>query len=416
MAVLLSSAKAFLSVRNWKSACKILALLVTFTGLSVLFPGKTTVEVNNYGTRHNLLVQSDRFENVPENELKTILFWNDAYGVREYDIGFGREPFFRYKCPDTRCYATANRSHLKSVDLFDAVVIHQRGIDWKDMPEKRSPKQRYIQWVMESAQYLYMDIHTLDNYFNWTMSYRLDSDFPLPYGSVVKVKDHPPAGSPELDKMIKEFGWKNQHLAHNRTNKANAAWFVSHCATQARRERYAKAMKKYMHIDVFGKCAKSFHNKQERKTCSRTNEWDCYKMLETNYRFYLSFENSVCRDYVTEKFFNILRYDVIPIVFNGADLATYTPPHSAISVFDFDSPKKLVTHLQEVSNDDALYASYFWWRQFYEVRNSPEDRAQPYCDLCSRLNSSKKDEKQIYKDMFHWWVTESKCKKLKAPE
>jgi hypothetical protein len=28
--------------------------------------------------------------------------WNDAYGVRTYDIGFGREPFYKYKCPDTR--------------------------------------------------------------------------------------------------------------------------------------------------------------------------------------------------------------------------------------------------------------------------------------------------------------------------
>ena len=25
---------------------------------------------------------------------------------------------------------------------------------------------------MESAQYLYMDIHDMDNFFNWTMTYR----------------------------------------------------------------------------------------------------------------------------------------------------------------------------------------------------------------------------------------------------
>ena len=43
----------------------------------------------------------------------------------------------------------------------------------------------------------------------------------------------------------KEFGWKNRHLARtpeggNRTN-LNAAWFVSHCATVARREKYVKS-------------------------------------------------------------------------------------------------------------------------------------------------------------------------------
>ena len=34
--------------------------------------------------------------------------------------------------------------------------------------------------------------------------------------------------------------------------------------------------------------------------------------MEAGYRFYLSFENSVCADYVTEKFFRILHYNVIP--------------------------------------------------------------------------------------------------------
>ena len=72
-------------------------------------------------------------------------------------------------------------------------------------------------------------------------------------------------------------------------------------------------MQKSMTVDVYGKCSKNFHKKPDRKSCSRANEWECYEMLESNYRFYLSFENSICQDYVTEKFFNILRYDVIPI-------------------------------------------------------------------------------------------------------
>ena len=53
-------------------------------------------EVNNYGPNDNLLVRRDRARDVPESELKTILMWNDAYGVRTYDIGHGREPFYRY--------------------------------------------------------------------------------------------------------------------------------------------------------------------------------------------------------------------------------------------------------------------------------------------------------------------------------
>ena len=34
--------------------------------------------------------------------------------------------------------------------------------------------------------------------------------------------------------------------------------------------------------------------------------------MNNTYKFYLAFENSICPDYVTEKFFNILQYNVIP--------------------------------------------------------------------------------------------------------
>ena len=52
--------------------------------------------------------------------------------------------------------------------------------------------------------------------------------------------------------------------------------------------------------------------KAESDSLSRTQEDSCYQMLNNSYKFYLALENSVCRDYVTEKFFKILQYNVIP--------------------------------------------------------------------------------------------------------
>ena len=98
---------------------------------------------------------------------------------------------------------------------------------------------------MESAQYLYQDISTMNNFFNWTMSYRCadnnllisrisvvlyrrDSDFYRPYGRIVKVKEHPEGE--KLKEFIRKFGQDNKHLAQGKHKQA--AWFVSHCATQ----------------------------------------------------------------------------------------------------------------------------------------------------------------------------------------
>ena len=89
------------------------------------------------------------------------------------------------------------------------------------------------------------------------------------------------------------------------------------------------------------------------------------------------------------------------------------PPHSAINVLDFKSPKLLVNHLEKLHTHDELYAEYFWWKDFYVVRNRMEDRAQAYCDLCQKLNDPTTPPK-VYSDMHDWWVRGSHCKKLKS--
>ena len=61
-----------------------------------------------------------------------------------------------------------------------------------------------------------------------------------------------------------------------------------------------------MQVDIYGKCG--------NLTCQHGNA-SCLEMLEADYKFYLAFENSNSKDYITEKFFvNSLQNNVIPIV------------------------------------------------------------------------------------------------------
>ena len=75
----------------------------TLTPAEVLVdPSQDGFEVNNWGPNVNLILNKTRYIDVKEDKLKKILMWNDAYGVRTYDIGLGREPFYKYMFPDTR--------------------------------------------------------------------------------------------------------------------------------------------------------------------------------------------------------------------------------------------------------------------------------------------------------------------------
>ncbi|XP_071513220.1 alpha-(1,3)-fucosyltransferase C-like [Panulirus ornatus] len=319
--------------------------------------------------------------------LKKILVWAEGYGSKTMAFGYGRAPFQAAHCQVDACLLTANSS-LVPLQEFDAVIFHFRATEINKMPQVRSSHQRWVFWEIESASYVYQDPARYNAHFNWTMTYRRDSDIAYPYGRVYRVPS-PAAPSGEV-----------RNYAAGKTKMA--AWFVSNCFTHSKREKLVKFMRRFLQVDVYGKCGPF--------NCSRDDPAKCYYMLEKDYKFYLSFENSLCKDYVTEKFFSLLKYDVVPVVFGLGGYDHLAPPHSYINVLDFATLEGLVNYLKYLHANDTAYNEYFKWKDRYVVHDGWSARAQSFCELCRKLHQD--TTTHVYQDLKQWFVTQGHCKKL----
>ena len=130
------------------------------------------------------------------------------------------------------------------------------------------------------------------------------------------------------------------------------------------------------------------------------------------YYFYLSFENTLCKDYVTEKFYDALMHNIVPVVFGGANYSDFAPPHSFIDIQDFQTVEEAGEYLKHLIEHPDEYLEYFWWKQYYEVTDlsaEEEDRIPPDfpCALCSYLHKTK--EEKVYRNLRGWWEGGAGC-------
>ncbi|PZC76884.1 hypothetical protein B5X24_HaOG204023 [Helicoverpa armigera] len=215
--------------------------------------------------------------------------------------------------------------------------------------------------------------------FNWTSTYRRDSDIVAPYEHWVYY-----------DPLITEKDL-DRNFAANKTKKV--AWFVSNCHARNRRLQYARQLSKYIQVDIYGACG-AHH-------CPRTDP-NCLEMLDKDYKFYLAFENSNCRDYVTEKFFvNGLQHNVLPIVMGAraSEYASLAPHNSYVHVEEFASPEELATYLRRLDEDDNLYNSYFKWKGTGEFINT-----YFFCRVCAMVHANERRQRSAhYDDVQAWW-------------
>lgn len=81
-------------------------------------------------------------------------------------------------------------------------------------------------------------------------------------------------------------------------------------------------------------------------------------MVTRLYKFYLALENSLCKDYVTEKFFRFLHRDVVVIALGAANYTQFVPRDTYIDVREFRSPKDLASRLKLLEARNDMYEDY----------------------------------------------------------
>lgn len=154
---------------------------------------------------------------------------------------------------------------------------------------------------------------------------------------------------------------------------------------------YVQELQKHIPVDIYGKCG-------SLPCANASGTFPCDYKIATDYKFYLSFENSICTDYVTEKFFNTLLLPIVPIVLGGADYASLAPIHSYINVADFKSPKDLAQYLLYLDKNDEEYLKYLQWK----LDDFAILRRFPICQLCQMLNNDHLPAK-TYHNLHQWW-------------
>lgn len=389
---------------------KNLLLCFTFTAMICFIIGSHEKYLLPDGIYMSIIQEQPAIENLDETELSIInrtKFIFIPVGVNVmwgYRFRSGRIGFIDAACPVSNCFISSNVT-AKGEDNFDAFIFHaprdsNLNNGKPEIVHNRRPDQVLILFSMEPP-YGLPNLTSFDGYFNWTISYLTDSDFHLPYG-VIEPLPSAPSKKEEISQLIENIDRSNINPARGKTKKI--LWMVSNCDAPSNRQDYVKELQKYIDVDIMSRGGKCGGN----DTCSKIkNEDVCYDMMEKTYKFYLAFENSICRDYVTEKFFNIISRNIVPIVLGGANYSAIAPQHSYINALDF-TPRQLAEYLWKIDANDTLYAEYFWWKPFYRVKNLQQTNAKVFCQLCAALHNQP-IKQQTHYGLQDWYKQESKC-------
>ena len=287
------------------------------------------------------------------------------------------------------CEVTSDRNQIKDAD---ALLFHHGDLNENDLPPSRFLHQPWILFTLEPTTLISGNLNWWGKIFNWTMSYRTYSTIFNPYGYFINKTMIPVSN--KLD-----VGFKG------RVNDMFAV--ISRCHDDARRYKIIHELTQHFEVDTYGACSSN------KLKCNYTRFYCIPPTIIKKYKFRLAFENSNCRDYITEKYWDSLQQNVVPIVnwkdhqrndFSLEGLKQFESenmnviPNSYINIYDFDNIINAVKFITEVGENETLYNSFHEWKKIYTPVSS---MYSGFCRLCDKLH--KPFTAQVYKDLEKWF-------------
>lgn len=301
----------------------------------------------------------------------------------------------------------------------DAVLFQGNNVP-KVKPLEMSSDQVFVYVNIETPWYLQYTNRInrfFYSFFNWTMTYRVDSDVPFLYGLILPktISIENVSKSIELTGKMFSRHKHEQDIGDGETfresgknyskvfqgKKKTVLWFNSHCRTSSRREQYVNNIRKYLRVDEYGRCSNNQTNPCPKHVAG------CSDVLAKEYKFYLAFENSICDDYLTEKVFDWFRRDIIVVVRGAKNKKSHLPNNTYIDTDDFKSPEHLAKYLIRLGSNNAEYTAFLRRRDNFQVLDGDQYAQFALCHLCFRLYNLDRYRKPG-RPLQQWW-TEGQC-------
>lgn len=262
-----------------------------------------------------------------------ILVWSSTRIEPFNFIDMGQKSFLG--CDYENCFLTGDHGYFENVLDFEVIIFNIFDLSDAILPTNRSEEQKYMLLGFEPAGMFVMP-NDFNGFFNLTFSYKTSSNITIPY-VVVKDANNTTIGPKADMKWMKlsDMNETNEYVKSKLQNKQiAAAWIVSHCQSPYR-TLYAEGLQselaRYGHfLDIYGRCGNKHCPRGEygitcgNNTCPKYARMDeCLSLIESDYYFYLSFENTFGEDYVSEKILHALEHFAVPVVFGSAKYNRY---------------------------------------------------------------------------------------------
>ena len=327
---------------------------------------------------------------------KTIQLLTERFSYKNWLLGeLGDYPF--RDCTEKRCFLVKKDTFFQTpLEKSDAVLVHGQNL-WvmkSRAAYKRPRDQVWIYFSMEPQHLSFCSLHyrpeDLNDWFNITITFRSDSTIVTNYKPFYDWQSLPfnheymhhflnRFKEKTLIPLSSSFSPQNMRLILSRELQSKQTidnpfifWVVSHCDTPSKREEYVSEMLKHVDIDIYGKCGRNFPRKHHKPSeCVFFDGLEKNCAVFSKYKFYLAFENSLCEEYITEKYWklyyarNIFYFHIVPIV-RGARVKQYKQhvdlSGSYINADSFRTSKDLVDYLIYLNRNQTAYEEYFKWK------------------------------------------------------